>query len=45
MEIYYRYKLNANLELTPDFQLIRQPGGNAAAPTVKVFGLRAKLGF
>jgi len=45
LELYYRYKLNANLELTPDFQLIRQPGGNAAAPTVKVLGLRAKLGF
>jgi hypothetical protein len=44
-ELYYRYKLNGNVELTPDFQLIRQPGGDAAAPTVKVFGLRAKLGF
>ncbi|MBI5898845.1 MAG: carbohydrate porin [Rhodocyclales bacterium] len=45
LELYYRYKLNSRVELTPDFQLIRQPGGNAAAPTVKVFGLRAKVGF
>lgn len=45
MEIYYRYKLNSHVELTPDFQLIRQPGGNAAAPTAKVIGLRAKVGF
>jgi hypothetical protein len=45
LELYYRYKLNSHVELTPDFQLIRQPGGNAAAPTVKVLGLRAKVGF
>jgi hypothetical protein len=45
LELYYRVKLNSKVELTPDFQLIRQPGGNAAAPTVKVFGLRAKVGF
>jgi len=45
MEIYYRFKLNGKVELTPDFQWIRQPGGNAGAPTVKVAGLRAKVGF
>lgn len=45
MEIYYRYKLNSHVELTPDLQWIRQPGGNAGAATVKVLGLRAKLGF
>jgi high affinity Mn2+ porin len=44
-ELYYRYKLNNNVELSPDFQVIRQPGGNAAAPNVKVLGLRAKVGF
>lgn len=45
VELYYRYKLNSHVELTPDFQWIRQPGGNAMAPTVKVLGLRAKIGF
>lgn len=45
MELYYRYKLNGSVELTPDFQWIRQPGGNATAPTIKVVGLRAKVGF
>ena len=45
VEIYYRFKLNSKVELTPDFQWIRQPGGNAAAPTVKVLGLRARVGF
>ena len=45
VEIYYRFKLNSKVELTPDFQWIRQPGGDAGAPTVKVLGLRAKVGF
>jgi len=45
MEIYYRYKLNGKIELTPDFQWIRQPGGDASAAVVRVLGLRAKLGF
>jgi hypothetical protein len=45
VELYYRYKLNKAVELTPDLQWIRRPGGNASADAVKVAGLRAKLGF
>lgn len=44
-ELYYRYKLNGKVELTPDLQYIRRPGGNGAADPVKVFGLRAKVGI
>ena len=44
-EIYYRLRLNKNLELTPDFQLIRQPGGDKTAETAKVVSLRAKASF
>ncbi|MBI3140587.1 MAG: carbohydrate porin, partial [Rhodocyclales bacterium] len=44
-ELYYRYRVNNRFELTPDFQLIQRAGGDAAAPTVKVVGLRAKIGF
>ncbi|MFA7240971.1 MAG: carbohydrate porin [Sulfuricellaceae bacterium] len=44
-EVYYRISLNKNLELTPDFQLIRQPGGDKTAATARVFGLRAKASF
>ena len=44
-EIYYRFRVNSLLDLTPDFQLIQRPGGNGGAPTVKVAGLRARLGF
>lgn len=44
-ELYYRYQLSDKVELTPDFQMISRPGGNGSAATVKVFGLRAKVGF
>ncbi|MBI5786780.1 MAG: carbohydrate porin [Rhodocyclales bacterium] len=45
VELYYRYKLNDAVELTPDFQWIRRAGGDGDAAAVKVVGLRAKLGF
>jgi carbohydrate-selective porin OprB len=44
-ELYYRYKLNGNVELSPNFQWIRNPGGDGSADTIKVAGIRAKLGF
>jgi len=43
-EIYYRFRVNSLFELTPDFQFIQRPGGNDSA-TIKVVGLRARLGF
>lgn len=44
-ELYYRFKLNDAIELSPNFQWIRNPGGDSTASTVKVAGMRAKLGF
>jgi hypothetical protein len=44
-ELYYRFKLNSAVELSPNFQWIRDPGGDTRADTVKVVGLRARLGF
>lgn len=44
-ELYYRLKLNDGIELSPNFQWIRNPGGDATASTIKVLGVRAKLGF
>jgi high affinity Mn2+ porin len=44
-ELYYRFKLNDAVELSPSYQWIRNPGGNDRADTVKVAGLRARLGF
>jgi len=45
VELYYRYKVNSQFELTPDFQLIRRPAGDGSGSTVKVAGMRAKIGF
>jgi hypothetical protein len=44
-ELYYRYRVNNRFDLTPDFQLIQRAGGDASAPSVKLVGLRARLGF
>ena len=45
LETYYRWRLNKNLKLTPDFQFIRQPGGDKTAMAAKVISLRAKASF
>ncbi|CAG1019934.1 hypothetical protein BURC_04864 [Burkholderiaceae bacterium] len=42
-ELYYRFTLNQHLELGPDLQVIRRPGGAASAGSVKALGLRLKL--
>lgn len=44
-EIYYRYRIAPQFEITPDFQWISRPGGNAAAEAVKVLGLRANIAY
>jgi high affinity Mn2+ porin len=44
-EIYYRLKLGDALEVSPDFQLIRRAGGDDTAPAIRLFGVRASLGF
>lgn len=44
-ELYYRYRITPQFELTPDFQWITRPGGNGGADAVKVFGLRANVAY
>jgi len=44
-EIYYRYRLSPQFELSPDFQYITNGGGNADAKSVKVFALRANIAY
>lgn len=44
-EIYYRYRLTKQFELSPNFQYITKLGGNADAAGVKIVGLRAQLVF
>lgn len=44
-EIYYRYRLSPQFELSPDFQYVTNGGGNADAKAVKVFALRANIAY
>lgn len=42
-EIYYRYRITKQFEISPDFQYIWKLGANPGADNVKVLGLRAQL--
>ena len=42
-ELYYRFRLSKQLEITPDLQWIQRPGGDPSAKTVRVLGLRARV--
>ncbi len=44
-EIYYRYHISPQFEISPDFQLITRGGANPDAESVKVFGLRANISY
>lgn len=44
-EIYYRYRITKQFELSPNFQYIARVGGNPNAAVVKILGLRAQLTF
>jgi hypothetical protein len=44
-EIYYRYRIAPQLEITPDFQWIARGGANPNADSVKVLGLRANIAY
>ncbi len=45
VEIYYRYRLNGQFELSPDMQYVHNPGGNGSASDITALGLRAQLSF
>jgi len=44
-EIYYRYRVSPQFQLTPDFQIVTNGGGNADAKSVKVFAMRANIAY
>lgn len=44
-EIYYRYRISPQFEVTPDFQLVNRGGANPDANMVKVLGLRANIAY
>lgn len=44
-EVYYRYRINNQFELSPSLQYIGNPGGDGTLSAAKVFGLRAQLTY
>lgn len=44
-EIYYRYRVTPQVELSPDFQWIARAGANPNVAAIKVLGLRANMTF
>lgn len=45
VEVYYRWRIHKQFELSPDFQYIRHPGANREQTSMKVLGLRAQVNF
>jgi len=44
-EIFYRYRINSQFDVSPNLQYIRQPGGNQSASAMTAYGVRAQLNF
>ena len=44
-EVYYRYRISPQFELSPDLQFVSNGGGNGDAKSVKVFALRANIAY
>lgn len=44
-EVYYRYRINKQFELTPDFQYFGKPASNPDLPNIKVIAVRAQISY
>lgn len=44
-EMYYRFRVSKQFELSPNFQYIGNPAGDGSADAVKILGLRAQLAY
>ncbi len=44
-EVFYRYRINSQFELSPNLQYIRRPGGNQATAAMTAYGLRVQLNY
>lgn len=44
-ELYYRFHINQQFQLSPDFQYIANPAGDGSATAVKLLGLRAQISY
>ncbi len=44
-EVYYNVSVGDGFYITPDFQYISNPGGNAAINPISIYGIRGQLDF
>jgi high affinity Mn2+ porin len=44
-ELYYRYRINKQFELSPNLQYIGNPAGDGSADAIKILGLRAQINY
>jgi high affinity Mn2+ porin len=44
-ELYYRFRVSKQFELSPNFQYIGNPAGDGRADAVKILGLRAQITY
>lgn len=44
-ELYYRFRITQQFQLSPDVQFIRRAGANSDANNITVFGLRAQVSY
>ena len=44
-ELYYQYRFNDHVYISPNLQWIQRPGGDAGAPSATMVGLRARFGL
>lgn len=44
-ELYYRFRVSKQFELSPSLQVIANPGGDPAAQDVRIVGLRSQFTF
>lgn len=44
-ELYYRYRVSKQFELSPSLQVIGNPGGDPSAQDVRILGLRSQFTF
>lgn len=44
-ELYYRYRVAKQFELSPSLQWIANPGGDPGAPSIRILGLRSQFTY
>ncbi len=45
IEVYYSFMINENIAVTPDIQMVMNPGGDSTMDAAIVFGVRTQVNF